>query len=168
MKTIGHDNSVSVIRVSAMVMIVMYHCLCYDAGIWDMGQLDMYSLEATAIIKNISIVGLNTFVLISGLLYYRLNEAGRYNNTGSFLLRKFKRLLMPYIIMGTVVCCLFSQMYSGEDLLYGISHLWFLLMLFEIFVFAALTRIIWMRMKATGGGGGICISNSTILEHCFC
>ncbi len=150
MKVVGHDYSVSVIRVLAMMMIVMYHCLCYNAGVWGMNQVDLYSQEITAIIKNISTVGLNAFVLISGLLYFRFNEAGRYGDTSSFLRRKFKRLLMPYLIMGTVICCAFSQKYGFTDLLYGISHLWFLLMLFEIFIFAAITKCLWMRLKTLG------------------
>ena len=79
-----HDNSISVIRVTAMLMIVFYHCLCYNAGIWHFHNPIVYSPVELAIAHNIATIGLDTFVFISGLLYYRINQTGKYNNWSLF------------------------------------------------------------------------------------
>ena len=137
------DNSISVIRVTAMMMIVLYHCLCYNAGTWEMGLRIEYSPLLTAIVRNIATVGLTAFVFISGLLYYRIEEMGRYNDSRKFIIGKVKRLLIPYLVWGLVICLVFYGEQRPVNLLYGISHLWFLLMLFEIFLITTITRRLW-------------------------
>ena len=137
MNTIQHDNSISVIRVTAMMMIVFYHCLCYNAGIWDSFNTSIhYNSIIIAEIHNIACVGLDSFVLISGMLYYRIGITGKYDNLKLFLKNKTERLLAPYIIWGLILCIIFKGSQPPIRLIYGISHLWFLLMLFEVFVIA--------------------------------
>lgn len=145
-----HDNSISVIRVIAMIMIVLYHCFCYNAGIWSFGGPITYNDFGLAIIRDLSLLGLNFFVLISGLLYYRIEETGKYNNTCKFLNNKIKRLLVPYIIWGILLCLILYGRQDPMDIFYGISHLWFLLMLFEIFVIITLTKSIWKEQGLKG------------------
>lgn len=128
-----------------MIMIVLYHCYCYNAGIW--GAFEdhpiTYSPEEVAIIRNFAYMALNSFVFISGLLYCRIGTTGKYNNIRRFLKGKVERLLLPYFIWGMLLCIVLNNRYELQDLLYGISHLWFLLMLFGVFTICELTYKAW-------------------------
>ena len=146
-----HDDSISVMRVSAMFMIVLYHCLCYNTGVWSgFDNPIQYYPIAIAGIHNIAYVGLDAFVFISGLLYYRIGLTGKYDNTRLFLGNKTERLLIPYVIWGLLLCIIFYGREHPIRILYGISHLWFLLMLFEIFVVFGLTKHFWTKFTVKG------------------
>lgn len=138
-----HDNSISVIRVASMLIIVAFHCLCYNAGIWNLGNPITYNGLGLAIISDLRLIGLDFFVLISGVLYCRIEATGKYDDTKLFLDNKFKRLLVPYIIWGLLLCVIFYGHQNPLDIIYGISHLWFLLMLFEVFIIVTLTKKLW-------------------------
>ena len=140
------DDAISIIRVSAMIMIVIFHCFCYNAGIWGIGN-PIYHSRFIAVIKDFSYVGLNLFVLISGLLFSRIEATGKYNDTLKFIINKFKRLLIPYLVWGILLCIIFKGLENPINIFYGISHLWFLLMLFEVFTITILTRFIWKRQN---------------------
>jgi hypothetical protein len=140
-----HDNSISIIRVTAMLMIIFYHCLCYNAGIWPFHNPIVYTSLEIAVIHNIATVGLDAFVFISGLLYYRIDQTGKYNNNGLFLKNKTERLLVPYFVWGVAQCFIFYGRQDPKELLGGIAHLWFLLMLFEVFVTVCITKRIWQN-----------------------
>lgn len=135
-------------RVTAMLMIVLYHCLCYNAGLWSSFDNQIqYGPIAVAGIYNVAYVGLETFVFISGLLYYRIGETGKYDDIKIFLANKAERLLIPYIVWGLLLCIIFIGREYPIKLLYGISHLWFLLMLFEVFVIIAFTKCLWKKLS---------------------
>lgn len=128
-------------------MIVLYHCLAFNAGVWgNFGNPIAYSQYALPVIYDIAYVGLDIFVLISGVLYYRIGKTGKYDDVRSFLGGKARRLLVPYIVWGVVVCLLFYGHEKPIGLLSGISHLWFLLMLFDVFIIAALSKRFWERL----------------------
>ena len=140
------DYSISEIRVSAMLMIVLFHCLAYNCGGWpEFGNSILYGNFVVACNRNLSFVGLNAFVFISGLLYFRINKEGKYASTCLFINKKAKRLLVPYCFWGLILCIVFHGHENPIDLLYGISHLWFLMMLFNIFVFIEITKKIWSK-----------------------
>lgn len=142
------DYSISILRVTATLMIVLYHCLAFNAGVW--GSFDnpiVYNQYALPVIYNIAYVALDIFVLISGVLYYRIGKTGKYDDVRSFLGGKARRLLVPYIVWGVVVCLLFYGHEKPTELLSGISHLWFLLMLFDVFIIAALSRKLWDKLN---------------------
>lgn len=137
-----------------MLIIVVFHGL----GFW--GIRDWY---VTAPIDSFPIVELickwmasfhiYTFVLVAGFLFYELRErCGKYGQFTSFVIKKTKRLLVPYISVSILWCLpigwLFFR-YSLSDVLkkyvLGLApaQLWFLLMLFWIYIFAwILTRFI--------------------------
>lgn len=143
-----HDDSISIMRVSAMLMIVFYHCLCYNAGVWSgFNNPVQYNPIAVAGIHNIACVGLDAFVFISGLLYYRISTTGKYDNNRSFLINKTKRLLIPYLVWGMLLCVIFWELQNPIRIFYGISHLWFLLMLFEVFVIVTFTKGFWNNLN---------------------
>lgn len=127
-----------------MIMIVLFHCLAFNAGGWqEFHNQVMYGDLLISCNRNISYVGLNAFVFIAGVLYYRINRTGKYDNTRLFIFNKFERLLVPYFLWGILLCIIFYGYEYPTQLLYGISHLWFLLMLFEVFIIIELAKKIW-------------------------
>lgn len=142
------DYSISAIRVFAMPMIVFYHCLCYNLGVWSWFENvgSVYSPLEAAFIRNIAYVGLDAFVFISGMLYLRIGNTGKYDNIRHFVTNKASRLIIPYSGWGILQCFIFYGFEKPTNLLYGSEHLWFLLMLFEVFIIAALSKPIWDRM----------------------
>ena len=86
------------------------------------------------------------FVLLSGCVWGWCIRHGKYQDNLAFLKNKALRLLLPYLVFGlvlvspVVVACgftedgLFSHMVKGILLGYDARHLWYLLVLFELFL----------------------------------
>lgn len=86
------------------------------------------------------------FFMISGCVYGWGVRAGKYRRAGSFLLKKTKRLLVPYVIFGffcvvpVVYLCGLSPLTVPQawlrDIVLAIQprHLWYVFVLFEIFL----------------------------------
>jgi len=130
---------ISIIRVYAMLCIVFYHSLCFYAGTWGFICADeitpIWRLVAPPIVN----IGLTLFVLVSGFLYGYLYNKGFYRNNKRFVLKKAYRLLIPYFVWGIwQIYCVPGLGKGWYSMLYGMSHLWFLLMLFEIFLIIVL------------------------------
>ena len=71
---------------------------------------------------------------------------GGYNNVSKFIQNKAVRVLLPYVIVGIFLCLL--QHRDFTQMLDGISHLWFLLVIFECYVLGKLMEaILWMSSK---------------------
>ena len=97
--SIQRNNILTVIRDFSMILIVLYHCMCYSVGIWDFNAHPISSLGPIA--GMMSSIGLTFFVLISGFLYETiLTQSNTYNDNSRFIKKKFKRLLIPYLIWG--------------------------------------------------------------------
>ena len=141
---------VSILRVCSMILIVLYHSLCFYVGVWwylCTIEVPIWKLIAFPVVK----VGLTTFVFISGFLYgYMYLERGKYRKVGSFITNKARRLLIPYFFWGILIILLMPVAHvSWINLFTGISHLWFLLMLFEIFVFMAFINKLGIGVQYT-------------------
>lgn len=135
---------VSYFRVIAMLMVVCYHCLCYY-GIWSDSLIT--NLNYIKICKFINSIDMPVFFFISAYLYTGQLENCKYNDTISFIKKKFKRLLIPYFIWAIVINLIFIDRYHFKSILTGISHLWFLLTLMMIFLIVHLTRKKWFKMS---------------------
>ncbi len=123
-----------------MILIVLYHCLCPYTHMWGQPALHFQLYENIAL--PILLVSMPTFVFISGYLYYILKEEKQhYENNKDFILKKAKRLLIPYILIGILLLIIKDD--TPARFLKNFSHLWFLLMLFDIFTFIQLTRRFW-------------------------
>lgn len=125
-------DEISIMRVMAMTMIICYHCMCFYGGIWT--YLDAIHIpfweKAAALFHTI---GLNMFVFISGYLYgYLYIYRNKYHHPYEVIRKKFLRLLLPYCFWGVMIVLLFPWN-TWAKMLYGVSHLWFLLMLFGVF-----------------------------------
>lgn len=142
--TKGFDYSISFIRVTAMLMIVLHHCMCYDAGLWEYGQDTIYGTWGVAFVTGLRYMALYAFMFISGFMYYHiLSTTHKYDSMSPFFRRKALRLLVPYAFWAIVMGVILPESSFGSwghKLLYGYSHLWFLLMLFEVFVIVEIFR----------------------------
>lgn len=86
------------------------------------------------------------FFMASGCVYGLCVQAGKYRKIGSFLCNKSRRLLLPYLLFGVayvvpvVYLCGLSKLTVPQawvnDILLAKSprHLWYVLVLFEIFL----------------------------------
>lgn len=127
-------NDISILRCSAMLMIVFYHCLC-AYGVWDDAA---YSADLSvplwdvfiAIMRNIH---LPLFFIIAGFLFGYKRILGGYGNLMKFTKDKFIRVMLPYFIVGIIIVVV--QKIPVKSLFYGISHLWFLMTIFECYLF---------------------------------
>ena len=126
---------VSVLRVCSMLLIVLYHSMCFYSGTWWYLRSEIVPLWKV-ISTPIEIVGLTTFVFISGFLYgYMYIERGKYRNVKSFLINKCRRLLIPYFFWSVLmIISMPAVQITWINLFTGVCHLWFLMMLLEIFV----------------------------------
>ncbi len=145
-----------------MLVIVLYHSLCMY-GIWKYpfaSGVEYWGIEYWRGLCNLA---LNAFVFISGLLYARQYIAGKRMRVTQMLSNKSRRLLFPYIIWATIGILLFPTEDVFVSLITGVQHLWFLLMLLCIFVFASLMRFNTLNNKYLIGGGILFLILNAIL-----
>lgn len=126
---------ISVLRVSSMLLIVLFHSMCFYTGAWWYLCTDVvpfWKVMAPPVVK----IGLTSFAFISGFLYGKMYiEKGKYRNIKLFIVNKFRRLLIPYFFWGILMIVAMPVVHiAWINLFTGVAHLWFLLMLFEIFV----------------------------------
>lgn len=117
----------------AMLMIISFHCLCfYTHRWWILGGLYVSTYDKIA--SFLDTIDLPMFFFISGYLFCHLYiNNGKYRSIKSFIIAKSKRLLIPYVLWGFFLIITMPSLHKWQNLLTGISHLWFLLVLFEIF-----------------------------------
>lgn len=130
-------------RVTAMLMVVIYHSLCIY-GIWPDSPFTVVSYMGWA--KFLNSIDMPIFFFLPGYLYaYKLSDTDSYMCNYSFFLKKFKRLMCPYLFWGILIILLFPYRYKFTTMAVGISHLWFLLALMMIFVIVHVLRHFWMK-----------------------
>ena len=140
-----HLSYISLLRVVAMVTVVLHHTLCFY-GAWFPYEGSQAYLNFTMALKEIS---MPMFIALAGFIYsyLRMNH-GKYNNTGTFVLSKTKRLLLPYLLWSAVLLTPLNLAEAQPiNVLYGIWHLWFLLVLFLEFMFFHLTFRFWGKVS---------------------
>lgn len=163
---ISSDN-LTFYRVVAMTMVVLYHCICYYAHpTWPFGE-GPYNPVLKIITTLMGGIHMPVFVFISGYLYWMLKRKGHYDDLVLFYKNKILRLLVPYFVMGGIMLIMFNEIYNLSSLLYGICHLWFLLMLFGLFILAP---IVWHLMERIKNDriATIAVNASFLLYPLFC
>lgn len=126
-------NFISLLRVLAMFLIVIFHSLCFYTGTWWKYKTDV--IEVWKIISEPVVnSSLAIFIFIAGFLYgYLYFEKGKYKDSFAFIFGKVRRLLIPYLLWG-ILCVLLPFGFKWGALFTGVAHLWFLLVLFELFL----------------------------------
>lgn len=143
-------DEISIMRVLAMTMIVAFHSLCFYNGRWaKVNALDIS--EWHRISTFLDVIDLNMFVFISGYLYgYLYIYRNKYRHPSEVIRIKARRLLIPYFFWGIPMAFIWPWN-TWTKLLYGIGHLWFLLMLFGVFTLTVILQLLnAQRIKFTG------------------
>lgn len=161
------DYAIQKIRVWAMIFIVFYHCLCFY-GIWDFEPSQKVAYHHIDVWRFCCTVALTAFVFISGFLFARIYQTGKYQDSYKLFSDKCNRLLIPYFLWGMVLVAIFPDHTSIKSLSTGIMHLWFLLMLFSIFcIIITCKKILFNIRFLTGGVITLIIINSLTTKFCY-
>lgn len=122
-----------------MTMVVFYHCICCY-GIWQGTFVfsGVYIDIWMRIAVYLNYLHVPTFFFISGYLFIYQGFTSKTGGGGKLSLRYFikkkaVKILLPYIVVGSFLCIL--QHREFVQLPKGISHLWFLLTIFECYFF---------------------------------
>jgi len=152
------DNSkkfeeITIMRVLAMTMIVAFHSLCFYNGKWvKVNAIDIPIWNKISCF--LDVIDLNMFVFISGYLYgYLYIYRNKYRHPSEVIRIKAIRLLIPYLFWGIPMAIVWPWN-TWSKLLYGIGHLWFLLMLFGVFTLTVILQLLnAQRVKFTSKVG---------------
>lgn len=146
-------NEISIMRVMAMTMIVAFHSLCFYNGRWvKVNAIDIPVWHKVSYF--LDVIDLNMFVFISGYLYgYLYIYRNKYQHPSEVIRIKARRLLIPYLFWGIPMAIVWPWN-TWSQLLYGIGHLWFLLMLFGVFTLTVIFQLLnAQRVKFTSTVG---------------
>lgn len=133
------------IKMVLMLLIVVGHSTIFWTGDWFTCNPVIPSGGLGGLSKWLNSFHTYTFVLVSGYIFAKKMIGGGYPQYIPFLIKKVKRLLIPYAFTALVWVIPITQLffhYDGYDLMkkYVLcsspSQLWFLWMLFWIFVIA--------------------------------
>lgn len=133
-------NDVALLRVYAVLTLVAWHVYC-PYICWGIAETSM-SPTYTKVFQFLAPdTNMPLFTFISGyLFYYLLKVKKHYNIFKVFLHNKIHRLLIPFLILGSLTNIL-SYDKNIIDLFYGKpSHLWYCLMLFYCFLICYLVE----------------------------
>jgi len=127
----------SYIRIGAVIFVVLSHAFApYGAWNWIINdENSFFSIFNKVIDPFVSMMPLLTF--ISGFLFYTIRY--KYISFINIFKKKFERLIIPMIFIGTIYYLLFETTFSIHminSILSGYSILWYCNMLFLCFVVA--------------------------------
>lgn len=127
-------SEIALLRVFATFSIVIWHTYC-SYICWGIAESPANSFYKLFFIRIFPCANKPLFTFIAGYLFcYLLKEKGKYQNFRDFLKNKTHRLLIPFLVLGTIInLCEYGK--NIVDILYGLpNHLWYCLMLFYVFV----------------------------------
>lgn len=145
-------------KVLLTILVVVGHVahLCCEgyAESNDMGQWFLHRIT-----QWIYLFHMPMFMAVSGMVYGYIIDKGGYSDLFKFVKNKILRLLIPYLFWGIcfvapIVCALNrTELSLGDYIIKGIvrmhhpQYLWFLVCLFEIFVFMDVIRRICDKIE---------------------
>lgn len=162
------------VKVLMMLAVVLYHSCMFFTGNWFDAAKPVYEARYLLIFAQwLNTFHVQTFTMVSGFLFYYLRtKKKKYNDFKKDVIKRAKRLLLPYFCVMLTWVVPFYVYYSGFDLSNIVykyvlgcapSQLWFLPMLFLLFV--SFYRFIDEKYISTKGlfvvglisiGGGTC------------
>ena len=173
------DNC-TLIKAVLMLAVCLGHCANFWTGGWFNVVTPKYQSDTLILISQwLNSFHIYCFVLISGYLYsYNQKECGKYSTYRTFVTKKAKRLILPYVFVAisfVIPIESFLYDYSLDQIIEkwvlceSPSHLWFLWMLFWLFI------IIWpLTRKLSNDWVAIVISamsyitQTSHLNKCLC
>lgn len=138
-------NNLDYLKIIGILLVVIGHCISIYTGGW------VFTSPVNSPIYGLIASYVYTFhvpmlVFISGAIYYycKINR-GKYINIKILIINKFKRLIVPFLFIGvfySIPIKYFIGMIEGniinniKSFILGLNtgHLWYLLMLFDIFI----------------------------------
>ena len=133
------------LKVMGILLVVIGHCTSIYTGGW------VFTSPVNSLIYGLIASYVYTFhvpmlVFVSGAIYYycRINK-GKYSSLKGLIINKFKRLIVPFLFIGILysipIKYIIGMMESSiinniKSFILGLNtgHLWYLLMLFDIFI----------------------------------
>jgi len=149
-------SNIEFLRCLAVLTLVGWHSLCVYVGwysflpditaaVGDTTLTHFYKVFTTCVLMPDANMPL--FTVISGFVYAYLRRQGKYQNNREFILKKAKRLMIPYFVIGTIVVFTIAD-WSPVTILFGNAHhLWYCAMLFWCFVYMRLFEIVPNYLK---------------------
>lgn len=125
---------IDLIRIYLIIALIMCHAFAPFNGSW--APISDLKIPAYKWIARISYASLlETFVLISGFLFYK--KLSRNISLITLIKDKLKRLYLPALVFGILYVLILKipiNLNTIIRILYGIGNLWFLPMLFWVFI----------------------------------
>lgn len=151
---------ISIIRPLIIFLLVVYHALCVFTGGWVVPEGVPENAVYWWLGHLISGFRIETIAFVGGYVFcYQCVEVGRRQPLPSFVWKKFKRLIVPCFVFGTLYFFLFrfnpdrfTLRVAFWRVANGIGHLWFLPMLFWCFLLGwCVDRLLgWLRERHAG------------------
>ena len=141
-------SEIALLRVLATFSIVIWHTYC-SYICWGIAESPANSFYSSFFTRIFPDANMPLFTFIAGYLFcYLLREKGKYQNFKEFLQNKTHRLLIPFLVLGSIInLCEYGK--DIVDVLYGTpNHLWYCLMLFYVFI------VCWLANKYLSWKGG--------------
>lgn len=156
------------VKVLMMLAVVLYHSCMFFTGSWFDGAKPVYEARYLSIFARwLNTFHVQTFAMASGFLFYCLRtEKGKYIHFGKDILKRGKRLLLPYFCVMLTWVIPFYVHYSGFDLSKIVykyvlgcapSQLWFLPMLFLLFII--FYRVLYEKHVSTKGMFAVAVAS---------
>ncbi len=127
-------SEIALLRVLATFSIVVWHTYCSYIG-WGVADSPANSFYSRFFTRIFPDANMPLFTFIAGYLFcYLLKEKGKYQNFKDFVKNKTHRLLIPFLVLGSIInLCEYGK--NIVDIFYGLpNHLWYCLMLFYVFI----------------------------------
>lgn len=154
-------NHITILRNISIILVILGHAGCIYAGYWSYTVVNGNSSILKFITEYIYSFHMPLFVFISGYIYiYNKEKRNKYKSFIELIINKAKRLLIPYLVSGVVFMIPIQMLFNVykdkqsflERVVNGIliaknpAHLWYLLMLFNLFlIFYFIEKFIDMK-----------------------
>lgn len=129
-------KEVDYMRFYATISLVVWHCFVCPLTVWS--DVSIEPNVATSLVRSIAkylipIANMPLFTFIAGYVFIHIMQTtDKYDQFKKFAWIKCKRLVIPFLTTGTLVCLTAPQRYLWM-IPYGAgSHLWYCIMLFWI------------------------------------
>lgn len=125
---------IAFLRCVATFSLVVWHSYC-SYICWDVADTPLNTFYTNVFTRVIPDANMPLFTILAGyLFYYLFNEKGKYKEFKPYFFNKVNRLLIPFLVLGSVInLCEYGK--NITDILYGTpNHLWYCLMLFYVYI----------------------------------